>query len=146
MGGASASGGSLTLAELVDEYGEALLADFSFYYHLDLIAILNESQTPPAATLARVFRLPEGSMFASQCHNKEHWREYLDATKSYYATAATFDAVNTNTRATGNWRKKPPKIDFYPIPQIVVQKKDKPVTARSLYRLAMSGSMAGRKR
>jgi hypothetical protein len=77
-------------------------------------------------------------MFTSMCHDKEHWRAYLDAGTNYYATASVYDAVNVNTRATGQF-KRPPKIDAYPIPSIVVQKakqQAKPKTVKDLFRQA----------
>ena len=35
-----------------------------------------------------------------------------------HMAAATYDAINNNTVATGNWSKKPPKIPAYPRPTI----------------------------
>lgn len=43
-------------------------------------------------------------------------REYREWDQSLEALALIYDAMNFNTKATGNWKKKPPKIDPFPRP------------------------------
>lgn len=44
------------------------------------------------------------------------WQDYLGKTAEWYAMADMIDALNLNTAATGNWKKKPPKFDPYKRP------------------------------
>lgn len=46
--------------------------------------------------------------------------------------ADIFDAINQNTRATGNW-KRPPKIPPYPRPESKGPEKKKPVSIEGLW-------------
>lgn len=47
-------------------------------------------------------------------------------------SADLYDALTLNTRATGNWRSKPPKIPDYPRPQSKAKKK--PKTVKELFK------------
>lgn len=70
-------------------------------------------------------------MYVSQLRDPEHWREYLDIDASYYVLAGIFNAVNDNTRGTGNWPKgKAPKFKPWPTPDILA--KQTGVKPRSL--------------
>lgn len=93
-------------------------------------------------------------MFVSQCRDKDYWREYLAIGPDHYALAAIANAVNDNTRATGQWRKAPPKFEPFPIPSIAaahhrkkVEAKSQRTTVKDLYRqvLAWSQRMPGAK-
>lgn len=71
----------------------------------------------PVFALALFEGLPEGSMTAAQIEDVEHWRILVGVTRQDYQLAAIYDALNMNTRATGNF-KKPPTFDPYPTPDI----------------------------
>lgn len=45
-------------------------------------------------------------------------REHLGWTKTVHILASVVDAVNQNTRATGNWRSSPPKIEPHFRPKV----------------------------
>ena len=46
----------------------------------------------------------------------DDWHKHIGRDATWYAIADMYDAVNQNTRATGNWKKSPPKIAPYPRP------------------------------
>ena len=104
-----------------------------FYYHVDLRDVIT-GELPPLFALSLIERLPLGSRYASEVQYGDDWRDALDVDRSYYATANVVDAVNQNTIATGNWKKRP-KFDPFPTPQSEYEKKKKkPVTIFDLYR------------
>jgi hypothetical protein len=49
-----------------------------------------------------------------------------------HIAAGTYDAMNVNTRATGQWKKKPPDIKPWPRPNLK-PKRAKAVSVRELY-------------
>lgn len=75
--------------------------------------------------IALIDRLPEGSRFISELHDPDDWREYLGADAHYMALAGIYEAVNQNTRATGNWKGKPPRMDPWPTPGIAAERAKK---------------------
>ncbi len=70
-------------------------------------------------------------MFVSQRRDRDYWREYVGVGPDHYALAAIVNAVNDNTRATGQWRKSPPKFEPFPIPSIAAEKAKKAATAKA---------------
>jgi hypothetical protein len=59
-------------------------------------------------------------------------REHFGWGATRHMLADIFDALNSNTRATGNWGKgKPPTIPPYPRPESA--KPEKKVTVRDLF-------------
>ena len=96
------AGGSAGLADLVDEYGEALEADFARYYHLDLRDFLT-GVDHPARALRLIGYLPEGSAFRStlaaapDTRRKRRaaagWEEHYGWTSDSYLLAAIYSAV-----------------------------------------------------
>lgn len=77
----------------------------------------------PLLVLSCIERLPEGSKTAALMQGgEEHWRAFFEITPEYYPLAGIFNAVNGNTVATGNFKKRP-KFDPWPTPQDIVKKK-----------------------
>lgn len=74
MVGAAASGGSHALAELIDEHGSALTADFASYYGLRLADVLFEWS--PRELFALVEGLPAGSRFQAHLVGGDKWQEF----------------------------------------------------------------------
>ncbi|MEU3045808.1 hypothetical protein ABZ705_04605 [Streptomyces sp. NPDC006984] len=69
----------------------------------------------PSLVLALVQRLPDTSMTVALASGG---REFLGWGVDRHMTADLFDALNANTKATGNWGKgKVPKIPAYPRPK-----------------------------
>lgn len=72
----------------------------------------------PALLLALLERLPDDSMTAALAAGGKHLFGWgVDR----YIAADTFDALNLNTVATGQWKKKPPEIKPYPRPKAHAQ-------------------------
>ncbi|MFJ9827701.1 hypothetical protein ACIRSU_25555 [Streptomyces sp. NPDC101160] len=60
-------------------------------------------------------------------------REHFGWGQDRHLAADLFDAINQNTRATGQWGKgKAPKIPHYPRPQAKKTEKQKPRKPRSV--------------
>lgn len=69
----------------------------------------------PYLVLLDVQRLPDDSLTSALANGG---RQFFGWGQTRYMLADIFDAVNTNTRATGNWAKgKVPKIPEYPRPK-----------------------------
>lgn len=90
--------------------------------------------------LSLVERLPEGSKTFSLMQDEEHWRAYLDVDGHYYALAAIVNAINCNTGARGNFKKKP-KFEPFPVPESIVKKarKKKSASIEDLHRRMAQG-------
>jgi hypothetical protein len=90
----------------------------------------------PALVLAYAQRLPDDSLtvaLASGGRDRFGWGQ------DRLLLADVYDAINVNTRATGNWGKgKAPKFDAYPRPKskskVAGAKPKKPVTVADLYK------------
>ena len=79
------------------------------YYHLDLRAILGPGRKTtygPDRLLNLIEGLPEGSHFKAAVYGGVEYREW---NMQLYLLANLFDAICTNTAATGMF-KKPPKF------------------------------------
>ena len=74
-------------------------------------------------------------MYVSQLRDPDHWRDYLDIDAKYYVLAGVYNAINDNTRGTGNWPKgKAPKFKPWPTPDILAKKaKAKPRSIDDLF-------------
>lgn len=83
----------------------------------------------PVLVLMLVRALPDDSLTAALMRGGH---QYLGWGQTRHMIADLYDAVNLNTRATGNWGKnKAPKFDPFPRPS----SKPKPkVTVRDIYR------------
>lgn len=85
----------------------------------------------PALVLKLIQRLPDTSLtHALASGGREHFGWGVDR----YLAANTYDAVNQNTRASGNWGKKgAPDIAPYPRPKGVKARK-KPATVKDIFK------------
>ena len=110
MDGFGSGGGSLALAELIDEHGGVLVADFADHYGLRLAdVVLGWS---PREVLALVEGLPEGCRFHAQVAGGDKWREFVGWGKDRHMAADMFDLfVQVNTDS----KKKPFR---YPRPAV----------------------------
>lgn len=77
----------------------------------------------PRFVIALIQRLPDTSLTSALASGG---RDFFGWGADRHIAADLFDAINQNTRATGNWGKKPPKIDPRPRPG---QKKAKGKTS-----------------
>ena len=72
MGWGVTAGGSLALATLVDEHGEAILSDLLAYYRVDLRDVFLDKGLSPRYLLALITNLPEdGAFHASRMGGKQ---------------------------------------------------------------------------
>lgn len=75
--------------------------------------------------------LPDDSM----CHARQQGGDqFLGWGTERHLFAEMYDALNFNTAATGNWRKKPPKFKPFPRPSKKLQGKKKKVSVLDLHR------------
>lgn len=89
-----------------------------FYYGFDLREwiIALESDEPgmaPCFVISLIQRLPDTSLTSAIASGG---REYFGWGQDRHMLADLFDALNQNTRASGNWGKKPPKVEPRPRP------------------------------
>lgn len=119
------AGGSICLARLIDQYGSGLYPDLRRYFGIDIEAVVEGRGPSPELVLTAVRALPDTSLtVALAAGGREHHGWGADR----HMIANVFDAINLNTRASGNWGKgKPPRLPEYPRP-----KAKKPTTKVSL--------------
>ena len=92
--------------------GEGLYPDLLFYYGFDLreylIDVEHGRAIAPRFVISLIQRLPDTSLTVALASGG---REHFGWGGNRHMLADLFDAINQNTRATGNWGKKPPKIE-----------------------------------
>ena len=86
-----------------------------FYYAVDLADVIDGRGPSPALVLSLIQRLPDTSLtVALATGGKQHFGWGLDR----HIAVDLFDAINANTRATGNWKKGgAPKLKPWPRPK-----------------------------
>ena len=112
LDGGDAAGGSAGLAELIEDHGECLIADFRSHYGLNLVDMLRPgSGYSPRLVLVYARQLPVESRTVAAIrggHQFDGWG--FDR----YLFASLIDAVNMTTHAvvasnSGKKKPKPPK-------------------------------------
>lgn len=83
----------------------------------------------PSLVLALAGRLPDDSLTTALASGG---REHFGWGRDRHLAADIFDAINANTRLTGDY-KKPPKIPSYPRPGDKAEKK-KPTSLAELHK------------
>lgn len=116
-------GGSLSLAELIDNYGAGLYADLLRYYDVDLTEVIRGNGPAPLLVMALVRGLPDTSTTIGLVHGGY---KHVGWGQDRHMLADLIDAIQQNTRATGNF-KSPPKIKPYPRPKGVPKPVNKPI-------------------
>lgn len=118
---------------MIDDFGEGLYPDLLFYYGVDLTDVIAGRGPAPALVVALAQRLPDTSLtVALASGGRAHFGWGVDR----HLLADVFDAVNVNTRATGQWGKgKVPKFPAWPRPTAPTTqpKAKRPVTVADLY-------------
>lgn len=84
----------------------------------------------PSLCLSLIQRLPDTSLTVALASGG---REHFGWGRDRHMQADLYDAINQNTRLTGMWDGKPPKIPPYPRPAPKAQ-ASKPKTVADLYR------------
>ena len=116
---------------MIDQYGDGLYPDLLFHYGLDLVDVIEGRGPAPALVLALVQRLPDTSLtVALASGGRPHFGWGVDR----HLAADTYDAINQNTRATGNWAKgKVPTLPAWPRPAAPTRPERK-VSVADIYR------------
>lgn len=84
----------------------------------------------PALVVALAMGLPDTSLTAALASGgRQHYGWGVDR----HLAADTYDALNLNTRATGQWRKKPPDLPRWPRPAATGVQKRARVTVADIY-------------
>jgi hypothetical protein len=100
-----------------------------YHYGIDLVDVIEGRGPAPLFVLALIKRLPDTSLFAALASGGE---EHFGWGQDRHMIADLFDALSLNTRATGRWKSKPPKIPEYPRPKSKAKKK--PKTVKELFK------------
>ncbi|ALA11914.1 tail assembly chaperone [Mycobacterium phage Anglerfish] len=122
-------GGSLQLGGLIDDYGDALYADFRAEYHMNLADLFDPaSRLGPIQVLALIKELPREGRFWSEKQGGPQFRGWDDQT---YTTAALVNEIRAlkfmyllaNTSKDKRRRLTPPEP--FPVPQVKAHKAKK---------------------
>jgi hypothetical protein len=107
----TASGGSLALVDLIEEHGDALLADLLDHFGIYLPDVV--FKWPPRLLLSLAFEgLPIGCrLYAHMQGGPDNWRELHGWGKSHSMQADFYDLF----AAAQSWKGKPPT---YPRPGV----------------------------
>jgi len=96
-----------------------------------------EGRLSASFVIALIQRLPDESMtVAMRTGGREKWYEHFGWGADRHLLANVFDAVQINTRATGNWKNKPPEMPMTPRPK-VEKTRPKVTSVAELHKLLM---------
>lgn len=121
MDGGDPAGGSAGLAELIDKYGEQILADFQSEYGLNLVEVLRPGGMSPRQVLALIRQLPPESRTVAALRGGDQFQGWgVDR----YLLANVIDAINQNTYAfiAANSKRKPKAPKPVPRPSAKTQR------------------------
>ena len=125
MDGIHIVGGSVWLGELIDQYGEYLVADLTETYNIDLRDIFRDDKDlSPRWLMAHILNLPLGSRFYAEQQGGQQFRGWDE---SRYAQVATVNAIRAlqYTYISAHSKRKPPMPDMFPIPEATVKVRKK---------------------
>jgi hypothetical protein len=99
-------GGSVALARLIDQAGEAILADLQAEYGLNLVEAMRTGSHAPAILLVLIKQLPLGSRTVALLRGGE---QFIGWDVDRYFLAQLIDSVNRVAYAVvaGNSKRKP---------------------------------------
>lgn len=143
MDGGDSAGGSTGLANLIDDYGEYLLADFQSHYGLNLVAAARPgSGYSPRHLLLLAKQLPLTSATVAAIRGGSQYRGW-DAAQ--YLRAETIDAIRENTYAfiAANSKRKPKAPEPIPRPEMKERKKDNTFRMMAAERIAAARKAKG---
>lgn len=106
--------------------------DLLFHFGVDLTEVIAGRGPSPLLVYMLVQRLPDTSLtIALASGGRENFGWGVDR----HIAADTYDALNQNTRATGNWAKgKAPQIPEWPRPKTKKKPTEKPRSVADLFR------------
>lgn len=124
MDGGHESGGSATLARLIDQYGDYIAADLMETYRVDLRDIfVPEARLTPKWLLVLIKELPVTSRFYSEKRGGQQFRGWDE---SRYTLAAIVNAVRALqwTYLSAHMKSNPKPPEPYPTPDRNTRKKN----------------------
>jgi hypothetical protein len=100
------AGGSIVLARLIDQAGEAILADLQAEYGLNLVDVLREGSQTPSTILILIKQLPLGSRTIATLRGGD---QFVGWDVDRYFVAQLIDSVNrvAYAVAASNSKRKP---------------------------------------
>lgn len=132
MDGADAAGGSQGLADLLDKYGESLVADFERYYRP--LPQMIEGGSSPRYILSLIRQLPIECATVAELRGGQQFRGW-DAER--YLLVALVDAVQANTYVASGGKGKKPEPLYRP-------EKAKPKNGNAFAAMARSFYLAAK--
>lgn len=130
MGEVVASGGSLALAELIDEHGPSLVADFQAWYGLRLADVLFEWSPREVLSLVEGLVAYGASMYVARVRGGDQWVDHIGWDTHRHAEADFYDLyVQAHTpegKTPGKYPRpgsKPPPSQGIPFLNIVPRAK-----------------------
>jgi len=120
--GGHPGGGSVGLAQLIDEYGEWLAADLLEHYRVDLRDIFDpQARLTPLYLLVLIRGLPDDCRFNAERRGGQEFRGW---NMSRYAAAATVNAVRAlqYTYVAAHSKSRPRAPEPFPTPDAVHKK------------------------
>lgn len=101
-----------------------------FYYGVNLVDVVEGEGPPPDLVWELVRGLPEDSMTSAL---RQGGMQFMGWNTERYLLAGIFDAVQANTYATGQWKKRPAEPKPFPRPTNAVATKKKDVSVAALF-------------
>ena len=125
MDGCHFVGGSIWLGELIDDYGDYIVADLSETYGIDLRDMFrDDANLSPRWLLTHILNLPIGSRFYAEQQGGQQFRGWDE---SRYALVATVNAIRAlqYTYISAHSKRKPKLPDMFPVPERKVKKRER---------------------
>lgn len=110
-----------------------------------MVQQIGDGSLSASFVLALIQRLPDESMTVAMYKGgREKWQEHFGWGTDRHLAANLFDAIQINTRATGNWAKKAPDMPMTPRPK-VEKAKPKVNSVAELHRLLFGAAQKDKK-
>jgi hypothetical protein len=108
-----------------------------------LVRDVEEYRLSASFVVALIQRLPDESMtVAMRTGGRDKWHEHFGWGADRHLMANVFDALQINTRATGNWKSKPPDMPMTPRPKVA---RPKVTSVAELHRLLFGAAQKDEK-
>lgn len=115
-------GGSYTLGQLIDSYGDEIAADLFEVYRFDLREVFT---TSPKWVLNLIVQLPPGSRFYAARRGGPQFRGWDETRYLLVAVANSIRGLQW-TYVAAHSKRRPPTPDMLPIPDTEKKRKDGP--------------------
>lgn len=133
MDGVNLGGGSYTLGQLIDSYGDEIAADLLEVYNVDLREVFT---TSPKWLLTLIVQLPPGSRFYAARRGGPQFRGW-DETRYILAAVVNSIRVLQWTYVASKSKRRPSPPDMVPLPDQEKKRKDGPGSFAHTARMKM---------